>query len=159
MLKKKNVDESIYHEDRVRFVTEEFSGLGINGHVNDVFVIAANVPAPPCLLQNSEHYDGPAPFNVIRYDAAAHASYTRANTPRVEPKPAITLMLTAPEVCAELGWSKSDLDVACASGLKADGWREVKGDNDISIGLQPLFSPETLTRFIARIKALPVGAR
>ena len=32
MFKKKNTDESIYHEERLRFVTTEFSGLGINGH-------------------------------------------------------------------------------------------------------------------------------
>ena len=69
MFKKKNVDESTYHEERLRFVTTEFSGLGINGHVNDMFLIAANVPAPPCLLLNTEHYDGPAPFNAIPYDA------------------------------------------------------------------------------------------
>ena len=69
------------------------------------------------------------------------------------------MMQTAAEVCAERGWSKSDLDVACASGLKPNGWREVHGEDGISIGLQPLFDPETVTRLIARIKALPVGAR
>ena len=95
MFKKKNTDESIYHEERLRFVTTEFSGLGINGHEGDTFLIAANVPAPPCLLLNSEHCDAPAPFNAIRYDRAAHESYTRANMPRVEPPPAITTMLTS----------------------------------------------------------------
>ena len=159
MFKKKTVDESIYHEERLRFVTTEFSGLGINGHEGESFVIAAGVPAPLCLLQNSVAHDGPAPFNAIRYDAEAHRSYLRANEPRIEPPPALTVMQTAAEVCAELGWSKSDLDVACSSGLKADGWREVPGEDGVSIGLQPLFAPETLSRFIARIKALPVGAR
>ena len=141
MFKKKN--ESVHHEARVRVVTTEFSGLGINGHEGDTFVIAANVPAPPCLLLNTEAYDGPAPFNAIRYDEAAHASYTRANMPRVEPKPALTMMRTAAEVCADLGWSEADLRVACASGFpKPSGWRDVPGRR----GLQCRYRTALATR-------------
>ena len=156
MLKKKNVDESIYHEARVRFVTEEFSGLGINGHEGDVFLIAANVPAPPCLLQNSEHYDGPAPFNAIRYDQAAHESYMRANMPRVEPKPAITTMLTAAEVCEELGGgAKRTFASRARLGFpsRPGGARSPAKTVSRSVSSR-CWSPETVTRLIARVESV-----
>ena len=155
MLKKMNVDEPIYPEARVRVVTNEFSGLGINGHVNDMFLIAANVPAPPCLLLEFRTLRRPGTVQCHPVRPGGARVVMRANTPRVEPKPAITLMLTAAEVCAELGWSKSDLDVACASGLKPSGWREVHGEDGVSIGLQPLFDPETVTRSLLASKRCP----
>ena len=161
MLKKMNFDAPIHTEARVRVVIEEFSGRGINGHTGDHFLIDANVPAPPCLLLNSEHYDGPAPFNAIRYDQAAHESYVRANVLRVEPKPSITTMLTASQVCEELGgWSEEDLRVARASGFpKPSGWQDVPGEDGISVGLAPLWDLAVVRGWLDRVRALPVGAR
>ena len=160
MLKNKNVDESIHHEARVRVVTQEFTGFGINGQVDDVFLIAANVPAPPCLLLNTEAYEGPAPFNAVKYDQASHESYVRANVPRVEPQPSVTTMLTSNEVRKELGgWSELDLRVACASGFpKPSKWKDVPGGEGFSIGIEPLWDLAVVRAWLDRVRALPVGS-
>ncbi len=94
-------------------------------HPREALLIDANVEAPPCLLHELRTLRWPGtvqchPLSTQR----PHRVVCAANAPRVEPKPAITLMWTSAEVCADLEWSEEDLRVARASWIpEAVRWR------------------------------------
>ena len=102
-------------ERQVRRVFEAVSGTGVVGRPGEVWVIESGIPAPPALLQNSEPYDGPIPFDAIRHDQAAHDVYVKLNTPR--PEPVTEADWTEADIRVHFGWTEAQMRSARASGF------------------------------------------
>ena len=133
-----------------------FPGTGVVGRPGEVWVIESGIPAPPALVQNSEPYDGPVPYDAVRYDQAAHDVYLKLNTPRAEPPPPV--LLTADGVCQRLGLSEAQFRSARETGFpKPTGHRDLFDGDGIPTGQIPLWHLEVISGWMERVKALGVG--
>ena len=143
---------------RARIIRTSFSGQGICAREGEVWLVEAGVSAPPALLMNSAPYDGTVPYGAVCFDAEAARLYASANRVRTEPKPAP--LLTEAALLRQEGWSKAQLTAARAAGFPSPTGRRDFFDGDgIPTGSEPLWHPEVVRQWIARVRSLPVGAR
>ena len=143
-------------QERRRIVTESFAGTGVVGRPGEVWRIVAGVPMPQALEQNSLPHDGPVPYDAIVHDEAAHAVYTKLNTPRPEPPPPV--LLTAEGVCQHLRLSEAQFRSARETGFPkpTETSRRLRRRR-YSHGTDPPVASGSRERWMERVKALGVG--